>query len=143
MPEQLYALTLHQPWAWAVAYAGKRIENRTWRPPQRIIGRQIAIHAGRTIDAGGVKWLAERGFTEIPMPKEAHVRGTIVAVAIVEGYVYPKQTAWDDVWLIGPVGWVLRDVITLPFAVDCRGMQGLWPVPMHIAELVLQQIREG
>jgi hypothetical protein len=26
------ALTIRQPWAWAVVYAGKDVENRGWRP---------------------------------------------------------------------------------------------------------------
>jgi hypothetical protein len=27
----------------------KRIENRTWKPPQKLIGQRIAIHAGKSI----------------------------------------------------------------------------------------------
>jgi hypothetical protein len=44
------ALTLWQPWSWAIAHAGKRIENRTWRPLGCVINQQIAIHAGKQLD---------------------------------------------------------------------------------------------
>lgn len=44
------ALTLKQPWASAVVFGPKRIENRTWRGP---VGERIAIHAGAAWDAAG------------------------------------------------------------------------------------------
>jgi hypothetical protein len=37
------ALTIRQPWAWAIIYAGKNIENRSWNTKLR---GTIAIHAG-------------------------------------------------------------------------------------------------
>ena len=40
----MHALTLRHPWVWAVAHLGKRIENRTWEPPEDLIGKHIAIH---------------------------------------------------------------------------------------------------
>jgi len=40
------ALTLRQPWAWAIVHGQKRIENRPWKPWRDIIGQRIAIHAG-------------------------------------------------------------------------------------------------
>lgn len=43
----MHALTIIQPWAWAVAHAGKDVENRTWAPPAALIGQDIAIHAGK------------------------------------------------------------------------------------------------
>jgi hypothetical protein len=46
----VYALTVKQPWAQAIARFGKDVENRTRRPPARLIGQRIAIHAGRADD---------------------------------------------------------------------------------------------
>lgn len=46
------ALTIRQPWAWAVIHAGKTVENRS----RNIAGAYrglVAIHAGLTIDAAG------------------------------------------------------------------------------------------
>lgn len=36
------AITVRQPWAWAIIHAGKDIENRSWKTKTR--GR-VAIHA--------------------------------------------------------------------------------------------------
>lgn len=41
------ALTLLNPWAQAIAYWGKDVENRTWAPPASLVGERIAIHAGK------------------------------------------------------------------------------------------------
>lgn len=43
------ALTLHQPWATLIALGVKRIETRSWRAPQALIGQRIAIHAGKAL----------------------------------------------------------------------------------------------
>jgi DNA polymerase-1 len=41
----MWALTVWQPWAWAIAMGFKLIENRSWPPPRWLIGRELAIHA--------------------------------------------------------------------------------------------------
>ena len=41
------ALTVHQPWAWAIINGRKRVENRKWST--RVRGR-IAIHSSQTRD---------------------------------------------------------------------------------------------
>lgn len=46
---QLFAVTVWAPWAFAIAWLGKDVENRLWkrgRLPRWLIGRQLAIHAG-------------------------------------------------------------------------------------------------
>ena len=56
------ALTLWRPWTWAVCHAGKRIENRPWRPWLSVMGQEIALHAGKTYDRAGraiIKAVAE------------------------------------------------------------------------------------
>ena len=50
MADLLIALTVKQPWASAIIYGDKDIENRVWRTGYR--GR-LLIHAGKAVD-----WLA-------------------------------------------------------------------------------------
>ena len=47
------ALTVLQPWADCICGLGKRVENRTWPPPNALIGQRIAIHAGKGFDSKG------------------------------------------------------------------------------------------
>jgi hypothetical protein len=47
----MYALTVKQPWAEAIARHGKNVENRSRRPPAHLIGQRVAIHVGQAWDA--------------------------------------------------------------------------------------------
>lgn len=48
----MHAITVRNPWAYAIAHGIKRIENRSWRPPVHLLdpGAWLAIHAGAEID---------------------------------------------------------------------------------------------
>ncbi len=120
------ALTLHRPWPWAILYAGKRIENRSWRPPAAVIGQRIVIHAGKVYDEAAEEFIcriAGRG-TDGRRCDEG-----IVGTAMVSHSI----SASPDPWFFGPVGWVLWDVRALPQPIPCRGAQGLWMVPADVA----------
>ncbi len=83
------ALSLRQPWAWAIARAGKRLENRTWVSLRGgiksvpVAGQHIAIHASKTqpMLEDELGCLAASGVGALPA--EAQVYGAIVAVAKV------------------------------------------------------------
>lgn len=40
------ALTIWQPWATLIMIGAKPYEFRSWKPPRRLIGERLAIHAG-------------------------------------------------------------------------------------------------
>lgn len=134
LPEDLLALTLHQPWATAVAGLGKRIENRKWPPPQRAVGQWIAIHAGQTFDESGADWVASR--TGRMTSAGSVPRGAIVALARVKGYVRRSS----DAWFSGPYGWELEDVIAVE-PVPCRGHQRLWTVPPEVRTILANHLK--
>jgi len=43
------AISVRQPWAWAIIFGGKDVENRNKAPigTQQLIGRRIQIHAAK------------------------------------------------------------------------------------------------
>lgn len=149
------ALTLIQPWAYAVEHLGKPVENRTWKPPAAIIGKRIAIHAGKSIDRDTLADFVEDGVIVNP---KGIPRGAITCSAIVRGWVEGDQEilpsarrlfGWSKPlteaealealrcrWWAGPVGWVLGDVISIDGPVACSGALGLWTVPPGVADLV-------
>ena len=127
------ALTLWQPWAWAICRAGKDIENRSWHAPRWLIGQRFAIHAAkrRPDDASVVAAWGMAGRPEavdFAAEVERAPRGAVVATAVLTGVV----TESDSPWFVGPYGWVLEDVQELPEAIPCRGRQGLWNLPPGI-----------
>ena len=116
------ALTLHAPWAHAVAWLGKDIENRSWRPPASVIGTRIAIHAGATATDAEYFELARIARTN---DFDGVWRGALVATAIIGEPV----TSSDSPWFSGPIGWPLIDVRRLDVPIPMKGRLGLWTLP--------------
>jgi hypothetical protein len=70
MTPDLRLITIRQPWAWAVPYAGKSTENRTGSPARWSYRGLIGIHAGAAWSKRGAyspllstAWWAARGVT--------------------------------------------------------------------------------
>lgn len=146
------ALTLWRPWHFAILHlerAPKRVENRPWKPWPSVIGKRIALHAGRHWDNGV-------GFaTDDPRCQDEGIVGT----AVVKGWIHVREndllvppgvarsstlTAAEageyasDRWFFGPYGWVLDDVRALAEPISCAGALGLWRLPHPIeSQLVL------
>jgi len=137
----MYALTLHQPWAGLVASGIKRIENRSWKPNDRMIGQLIAIHAGQRFDKPAdalMQSLLHDG--DRPVPQHlSEARGAIVATcrigAFVHGDIEAAKLIGKDQqrWFFGPHGWVLSEIEQLETPLLCRGYQKLWNIPLPIA----------
>lgn len=147
------ALTLWQPWGWAVVEGYKAVENRSWPPPHALIGQRIAIHAGKTWDRYGADTVADLIGIDA-FPDAAHVAGAAIGVATIERIVHsrPHPVGYSDhrpdlhlspderAWFFGPFGWILRDVRRLPTPVPCRGAQLLWTLPADVEARVVAQL---
>lgn len=141
----LKALTVWQPWAWAIAEGFKKVENRDWKPYPKVLapGERIAIHAAlRALDREALKSVRHalyqsRGRAdgalpwEVPVEDSAYTYGGIVAVAKFSHLVTLRRDLAVDQqpWFVGQYGWVLEDVKKLPKPVQVRGAQGIWQVP--------------
>lgn len=158
------ALTLIQPWAFAVEHLGKPVENRTWAPPKAAIGKRFAIHAGKQVDRKVLNDFRSSGeLARVAASRSPYVelipRGAITCSALLRGWVRGTQDrvassrevleVVGDVtperaleivraprWWAGPIGWVLADVLPLFSPISCSGSLGLWTVPVDIAEVV-------
>lgn len=138
----MHALTIHQPWAFCIAQDTKRIENRRWPPTKWIIGKRLAIHAGKKLDEDAMHWLRDRGL-DVPL-RSSLPMGTVVAVAKVLGWTDHLRSSHPQAkWFAGPCGWVLDEVVALPQPVVCRGYQKLWRLPQDVEEQVRVQLREA
>ena len=127
------ALTLTCPWAHAVAYWGKPIENRTWRPPRELFGQRLAIHAGRSPfreRKDGALIASAKGADEL-------VEALVFCAKASGGRVPPGPSAWlhersSAILCVATVaGWVRDngefDVLSsLPGARDLAGSPGPW-----------------
>lgn len=119
------ALSVRQPWAWAIIHAGKPVENRYWRRPNPGLQFRgpVAIHAakGMTRDEyeSARDFIEQRGH-RCPPAAELQ-RGGIIGSA----YVLDVVRAHASPWFFGPVALELGDVKPCPF-VPARGALGFF-----------------
>ena len=128
------ALTIRQPWAWAIANGFKDIENRSWRP-RLDPGDVLAIHAAAAAPAwDDVQRVTDLVGRRARVPEEFDC-GCVVATARFVRAVEASRSKWFG----GPVGWVLDRVKPLRRPVGCKGQLGLWTMPAQVERAVAQQ----
>lgn len=109
------ALSVRQPWAWAIIHAGKDIENRSWQAVNhglKIRGR-VAIHASKGMTQSEYYDTANfmRGLgIECPLAADLLYGGIIGSVEVVD--VVKESTS---PWFFGPRGLVLANPIACKF----------------------------
>lgn len=124
------ALTLRQPWAWAVFHAGKNIENRSWRPSS--LPETIAIHAGLGLDD------LENLPSGVRRPRRDQLlHGLILGVVDIVRVVEASRSRWFH----GPLGWVIENPRILTTPVECTGALGLWTVPAGVQRRMRRKLR--
>jgi hypothetical protein len=108
------ALSINQPWAWAIVYGGKDIENRKWKTNFR---GEFYIHAGLKYDKTGEIWLAKH-FSNLYLnsfDRSKCKMGGIIGKANLVDCVNTSESPW----FFGPYGFVLdyiREVEYIPCA---------------------------
>ena len=142
------ALSIRQPWAWAILHAGKDVENRDWndRYPalheaHRLVedaiqkdGGEFLIHASKGMtkdeyeDALGLMHaisLKKPFPSGLTLPAFGDLpRGGIVGSA----QLYDVVTRSASLWFSGRIGLVLRNPKSLPFRA-CKGSLGFFDEP--------------
>src|SRR6202161_3174427 len=109
------ALSIRQPWAWAIVEGLKPVENRSW--PTNYRG-PLLIHAGLREDHLG--WLALDRMG-IDFPDDVQTGGIIGGVDLVD-----CVRGYDSPWAIdGCWHWVLDAARSLPFR-PMRGQLGIF-----------------
>lgn len=138
------AITVRQPWAWAIMHGGKDVENRS----RNIAGKYrgpVVIHAGKAYDEddfpGFLNMLLHLGKSR-PAADEMHLGAAIGVVDLIE--VHDALTCQDAVpindleseWVVcSPWGefdqqhLVLANPHPFPEPIPYRGALGLWEFP--------------
>ncbi|MCV6991653.1 hypothetical protein H7I87_27265 [Mycobacterium timonense] len=135
------AITVQQPWAWAIVSADKNVENRS----------QMWSYRGRLLIHAGARW-SQRG-DQSPLIRRA-AQGRSLASAVDMSAVIGTAVLVDchlDVGCCKPWGesayverggrkrrrvvhLVLEDREPLPEPIPCPGALGLWIPPVDVAE---------
>jgi hypothetical protein len=131
------AITVRQPWAWAIINTGKNIENRNWHTHFR--GR-VAIHAA----SGMTRAEYEDGYESIKSIKprlkipayEDMARGAIIGTVEIIDCVEDS----DSPWFRGKYGFVLARPKKLSEPIPCKGALRFWNVPQNIESRIKKAI---
>ena len=114
----LRALSVKQPWAWAIMHAGKDVENRRRRVNVR---GTIAIHASASPPS-------EADFEELeelvgrPVPRTLPI-GCVLGTVEVKDCVEDSPSKWAQG---GSFHWVLGDAKPLDKPIPAKGAVGFW-----------------
>ncbi len=118
------AITIHQPWAWAIVQGLKNIENRTC--PTKYRGK-LLIHAGnskKSINAGYVFMhrVSSHNDTEIPLLDEL-IYGSIIGEVELVDCIRNSDSIWamEAHW-----HWILRNAVKYDNPIPCKGQSGLF-----------------
>lgn len=133
------ALSVRQPWAWAIIHAGKRLENRTAFAISRggMKPGRICIHASKgmtrdeyeSANSTIVRIRSDR-FAHIPRP-DLLVRGAIIGTVAVTG----KVNESTDPWFVGPWALTLENPEPLEEPIPVGGELGYFEWKKNIGQL--------
>lgn len=125
------AISVRAPWWWAILYAGKDIENRDW--PTKYRGR-VLLHASKWWNLSGVTDDVETVShiyrqsggdpcdTGLTYRMMKDMGGCIVGSVEIVDCVDRS----DSPWFFGRYGFVLRNPITFPDPIPCKGALGFF-----------------
>jgi ASCH domain len=125
------ALSVRQPWAYAILRGGKSIENRSW--PTEFRG-PIALHAGRSMEPQAVTdffkfiearnlggtWISPKIVADLP-------KGAIVGLVDIVDCVRTSNSPWFE----GPYGFLLANPQSIK-PIACRGEQKFFDLPPNV-----------
>ncbi len=119
------ALSVRQPWAWAICHAGKDIENRSMFAVRkgRLEPKSICIHASKGLTQSEYDsarhFMSDLGVV-CPAPSDL-ARGGIIGKATITTIV--KES--DSPWFMGPRGLVLTEALPVT-PIPCLGALGFF-----------------
>jgi len=127
------AITVRQPWAWAIVHGGKDVENRTRNLAGSYRG-PVAVHAAKEVDLDAVYPTPAGSFVGESGGDAWEHLGHIIGVATLAEAHHPGDQWFDctngltcSPWAM-PGQWHLRlrNPRPLPAPIPARGFLGLW-----------------
>ena len=144
------ALTVRQPYADAIAFGTKRIENRTKPLPPKYIGVPVLLHAAKELHDSGITALDLYKVTSDPIHEWQDTRSAILAVIRFKG----SHRCADVHWCCRPWGqvettttpevwhWEIDEVIRIGKPVPASGALGFWTVPEDVIDRIEQDCHD-
>jgi hypothetical protein len=123
------ALSVRQPWAWAIIHAGKDVENRTWSTRHR---GPLAIHAtkcSRSEYESAAREIEAISGTSPPPLAELPTGAVVGVVDLVDCHGDETENDWAQE---GAFWWFLASPIPCEPPVPMRGRLGLFEIGLEL-----------
>ena len=142
MSDNIPAISIRQPWAWAIVHARKNIENRDWSTNVR---GPIHIHAAKGMSRAEYQdfemfynglWREDKSLPMLPASAQL-IKGGIVGTATLVDCVKQHSSPW----FFGKYGFVLEDVKPVEF-VPLRGQLGFFNVDQDLLQMLEEKRKE-
>ena len=143
MTQPMPAISLWQPYATLIAIGIKPFETRRWKPPERLVGRRIAIHAAKRVpSADDLQIVADACDKAYLLPDRLDY-GAVVCTALLYGWYKVKQSPrgdrpgelsgygsfWDDGlgdYSEGRFCWHFSQIEPFDPPIPAKGDRGFW-----------------
>src|SRR5713226_8009322 len=106
------ALSILQPWAWAIASGNKAVENRAWCLPPSVRGQLVALHASKSDvelrHPEVLQFFRRAGLDGWPR-QAVEERGAIVGLGVFARCVHDGDSGPQSRWYVGPHGFWLSN----------------------------------
>jgi len=133
----MLALSIKQPWAELLITGAKKIEVRTWLPPDKFLGQTIAIHTGKKIDTffeNEVNF--NKLFPELTLSWISGRVGGIIGTAKLIDFSPFTQAGWINSqpqhrnplewWQEGLCAWFLAEPVRYSYIIPYPGKLGFF-----------------
>ena len=115
-------ISIRQPWAWFIVNGIKNIENRTWKIPQKVIGKPVLIHAGKYFNDAEIVGIFEDvkaagiccSAPKVTLNDFKAQLGGIVGIATFTDCIQNSTSVWAN-QEPGTWHWCIANACPLPF----------------------------
>lgn len=112
------ALSIKQPWAYLVAAGIKDIENRTWKCPEKYIGKRVLIHASasapksirKLLNADQINTVFKSDLYNDTNFAKIYNTGALIGSVEIVDCVVNHTSIWAEKTKLPTVGDVLEDI---------------------------------
>lgn len=124
------ALSVHQPWAWAICANHKPIENRTWATQHR---GPLLIHASKSVETiNDIRMYQKSLLPNGKKMPDALIRGCLIGLCYLEGCEVYNERKHASPFAGGPICWLLKYGVAFREPIPYTGNVGLFQVPITI-----------
>ncbi len=136
MPEYK-AMSIRQPWAAAVAFGGKTVENKAKKTSYR--GRLVIHVSGNKSDLKE----ATKAITKQEVPSHLFAFGAAIGILDLVDVIEMNVALENNRWANGPICWMLANVKVFKKPIPMKGQLGIFNITGADAALIENAIRDA